>query len=510
MTGQTNNKLIVKNTVVLYLRMLFTLGVNLFTTRELLRILGVDDFGLYNVVGGVVLMFSFLNSAMVASSQRFISFALGKGDEHKQRQIFSTSIIIHISIALIIFLFAETFGSWFLNNKMTIPEGRYDAANWVFQAAILSFVCQILSVPFSASVVAHERMTFFAFISILDSVMKLVIVYILIIFDVDKLKLYSVMMLSISMLNLALYIIYTRHCFDECRFTHDIDRCLCKEMLSFAGWSFVGNFGFASKDYGVNIILNMFCGPAVNAARGIAYQVMNAVNGFVVNFQTAMNPQITKRYAAGEINSMISLVKNGSRYSFYLLSVIMIPLMIRAEYVLDLWLDEVPDLTLQFMRLTLVMSVVNSMHGTLVTAMQATGKIKLFQITIAFIMFLDLPISYVLLRSDLPPYSVMYVAIATAFIGLIARAILLNSLIKIGLQDYFLNVIGKNILLFIIMFISSAFLSQYITHTFWGFCFFCLTSVVISAVYIYLFLDSRERHSLLFLVKNILAKIYCK
>lgn len=492
-TNSINNKLILKNTAVLYFRMIFTLGVTLFTTRELLRILGVEDFGLYNVVGGVVMMFSFLNNAMVASSQRFISYALGEGDKQKQRQVFSTSVFIHIYIALVILLFAETIGLWFLNSKMTIPESRYIAANWVFQAAIISFVCQILSVPFSASVVAHEKMSFFAFVSILDSVLKLLIVYLLIIFDADKLKLYSVMMLGISMLNFALHLLYTRHRFSECRLSRNIDRHLYKEMLSFAGWSFVGNFGFASKDYGVNIILNIFCGPTVNAARGIAYQVMNAVNGFVINFQTAMNPQITKRYAAGEVDSMITLVKNGSRYSFYLLSIIMVPLMVRAEYVLDLWLVDVPDLALQFMRLTLVMSVVNSMHGPFVTAIQATGKIKVFQLTIASIMLLDLPISFILLKSGAASYNVMYVAIGTAFIGLIARAVLLNHLIKIGLKDYIINVVCRNIILFVLMFLASSYVSQFIPQTFWGLIGICLVSIIISTIIIYFNLSRIEK-----------------
>ena len=494
MSNQINNKLIAKNTFVLYLRMLFTLAVSLFTTRELLRILGVEDFGLYNVVGGVVLMFGFLNNAMIASSQRFISFALGEGDNVKQKRVFSTSILIHLTIAIVILLLAETVGLWFLNNKMTIPFDRYQAVNWVYQAAIASFVLQIIQVPFSASVIAHEKMSFYACISIMDATLKLIIVYILTLVDIDKLKLYAILLLSISILNLALYFIYTRIKFVECRFTTQIDKPLFNDMFRFAGWSFIGNFGFTAKDYGVNIILNIFCGPSVNAARGIAYQVMNAVNGFVGNFQTAMNPQITKRYATGEVDSMISLVLNGSRYSFYLLSIIIIPLFIRADYVLELWLDEVPDMALHFLHLTLIMGIINSMHGPIVTAMQATGRIKLFQITIAIIMVLDIPISFLLMKLGVAPYSVMYSAIGTAFIGLVARILLLHRIIKINLKDFFITLIFRNIAILFIMFIPALYVSQFIPMTFYGLGIFCLISLIWSCFVLYFSLTLNERN----------------
>lgn len=510
MEGQVNNKLIAKNTIVLYLRMLFTLAVSLFTARELLRILGVEDFGLYNVVGGVVLMFGFLNSAMVASSQRFISFSLGEGDEIKQKKVFSTSILIHFTIALVILLLAETAGLWFLNNRMTIPDGRYDAVNWVYQAAIASFACQIIQVPFSASVIAHEKMTFYALISIVDACAKLGIVYVLAIFEVDKLRLYALLLLGISITNLILYIIFCRVRFCECRFSFHVDRSFYKEMLSFAGWSFIGNFGFTAKDYGVNIILNVFCGPMVNAARGIAYQVMNAVHGFVGNFQTAMNPQITKRYAIRDVESMVSLVKSGSRYSFYLLAIIIVPLFIRAEYVLHLWLDEVPDMTLQFLRLTLIMSLMNSMHGPLVTAMQATGKIKVFQITIASIMLMDLPMAYILLKLGFTPYSVMYVAIVTAFVGLIVRAVLLDRLIKIDLKDFILNVILRNLCLSALLFVPAALLSIFIPQTFWGLILFCSMSAIWSLLVIYSNLKNSERYFVKTKARAIMMKLNFK
>lgn len=505
MSNQINNKLIAKNTIFLYLRMVFTLVVSLFTTRELLRVLGIDDFGLYNVVGGVVAMFSFLNSAMVASSQRFISFALGGKDSQKQTLVFSTSVLIHITIALVIVIFAESVGLWFLNNKLTIPDGRVEAVNWVYQASIITFCCHVLQVPFTSTVIAHERMSFYAIMSVVDSVLKLIIVYLLAISGLDRLILYSLLLMTISIFDILLYIYYTKKNFTECRFTFTLDKGLYKEMFSFAGWSFLGNFGFTAKDYGVNIILNIFCGPAVNTARGVAYQVMNAVNGFVANFQTAMNPQITKRYAVGEVESMIQLVKSGARYSFYLLSIIVIPLYIRAEYVLGLWLGEVPDLTLQFLKLTLIMAMVNSMFGPLVTAMQATGKIKLFQVVIAIIMVMDAPIAYFLMRSGYPPYTVMYVAIGSAFIGLIARSILLNRLVKINLINFITNVVFRNFFLGILMYLFSTFISNYIPDSFGGLVLFCCISIFGSGIIIYASLEREEKQ---FVKSYILSKFF--
>lgn len=500
--NQVNNKLIAKNTIILYFRMLITLGIALFTTRELLRILGTEDFGLYNVIGGIVLMMGFLNNAMIASSQRFISFSLGEGNTKKQKEVFSSSILIHLTIALIILVLSETVGLWFVNNKMTIPENRICAVKWVYQASIASFICNIMQVPFSATVIAHEKMTFYAIVSIIDSIFKLTIVYILTLINFDQLKLYAIFTFGISFLNFILYIFYTKIKFNECQFSWNIERSLYSQMLKFAGWSFVGNFGFAAKDYGVNIILNIFCGPIVNASRGIAYQVMNAVNAFVANIQTAMNPQITKRYAIGEIDSMIQLVKNSSRYSFYLLSIIIVPLYVRAEYVLNLWLDEPPNMTLQFLRLTLIMSLINSMHGSLVTAMQATGKIKVFQITIASIMILDLPIAYTLLKIGCSPYSVMYSAIFTAFIGLIARVILLNKLIYINIRNFLIDIVIKNIFLFVIMFLPIWLLSLYIPQTFVGFVILTLVSIIYSLAVIYCSCYKNEK----LLIKNIINK----
>lgn len=293
MNATENNKRIAKNTLLLYFRMLFTMAVSLYTSRVVLNTLGVEDFGIYNVVGGVVAMFGFLNSAMSSSTQRYITFELGKNDFEQLKKVFNTSVSIHAFISVVILILAETIGLWFLYNKMTIPIERMDAALWVYQGAIASTIVLIMSVPYNATIIAHEKMSAFAYISVLEVVLKLLIVYLLLIGDFDKLKLYAVLMFSIQ---LIIRLIYGRYCkkhFSETKFQWTKDWKLFKEMLGFAGWNLWGNCAGIAFTQGVNILLNMFFGPAVNAARGIAVQVQNAVNQFSFNFQTALNPHTT-------------------------------------------------------------------------------------------------------------------------------------------------------------------------------------------------------------------------
>lgn len=490
---QKNNRRIAKNTFFLYIRLFFTLAISLYVTRELLHLLGVDDFGLLNVVGGVVMMFSFLNNSMIAASQRFITFSLGADDLKQQKKIFSTALIIHFLIAVIIVLLLETAGLWYIYNKLNVDQDRLDAAFFVFQSSIISFFFSIISVPFSASVIAHEKMNVYALLSIFDSLLKLAIVLCLPYIPYDRLITYSALLIIISMANLIFYLIFCVTNFEECRITRT-DRFTLGSMLSFAGWSFLGNFGVVSKDYGVNLIINNFCNTAVNASRGVAYQVVNAVNGFVSGFQTAMNPQITKRYAIGEYDSMLSLLYNGAKYSFFLLSLFVIPLFIRADYVLYLWLGSLPDFSVQFLRLALVMALINSMSGPFVTSLQATGNIKLFQIVISVIMTLDMPLSYLILKIGCPPFTVMYVSIATAFIALIARALLLYRQLKFNIKYFILNIVLKNYLILAVLFILINSISVLFPDNFIGLVLFCMTSLLLSLTIIYVFvLDSNDK-----------------
>ena len=295
----SSNKRIAKNTLLLYFRMLLTIVVGLYTSRVVLNTLGVNDYGVYNVVGGIVAMLSFLNSALTAASQRFIAFELGRGDLSKLKKIFCTSVTIHATLAAIIFVIAETVGLWFVNTHLNIDADRMVAANWVYQFSIFTFMLTVLSVPYNSCIVAHEHMNTFAYISILEVTLKLLIVYLLLVINYDKLITYGILVFAVALVVRLTYGIYSKRHFEECTYHFSFDKQLFKEMFSFAGWSVVGNLGFSFKDQAANIILNLFFGTVVNAARGIALQVNGIISGFSTNFMMALNPQITKQYAAG-------------------------------------------------------------------------------------------------------------------------------------------------------------------------------------------------------------------
>jgi len=443
-----NNKRIAKNTLLLYVRMLFTIIVGLYTSRVVLQTLGVDDYGIYNVVGGIVAMLAFLNSAMTAASQRFISFELGTGSKSKLKQVFCTSVTIHLAIAGIILVLAETVGLWFLNTHMNIAANRMIAANWVYQCSILTFIITVISVPYNACIVAHERMKAFAYISIIEVTLKLVVVYLLLIVHVDKLIIYAILILSVSLIIRMIYGIYCKRNFKECTYKFSFSKQLFNEMFAFAGWSIIGNLGFSLKDQGSNVVLNLFCGTAINAARGVALQVNGIISNFSSNFIMALNPQITKQYAAGNIQESVQLVYAGCRYSFYLLSIISIPVMVNLDYLLSLWLGTVPSYTTEFLFLALIAALINSMATPLVTALQATGRIRNFQIIICFIMMSELPLTYLILKLGYKPYIAMIASIIVVVVGLFARLLLLKQLVQSYSLKYFvIQVVLRNVLI---------------------------------------------------------------
>ncbi|WP_444354666.1 lipopolysaccharide biosynthesis protein [Phocaeicola coprophilus] len=443
-----NNKRIAKNTLLLYVRMLFAIVVGLYTSRVVLQTLGVDDYGIYNVVGGIVAMLAFLNSAMTAASQRFISFELGKGNQSNLKQVFCTSVTIHFAIAGIILLLAETIGLWFLNTHLNIAANRMTAANWVYQCSILTFIITVISVPYNACIVAHERMKVFAYISIIEVMLKLVIVYLLLIVHADKLIAYAIFILSVSFIIRVIYGIYCKRNFKECVYELNFNKKLFSQMFAFAGWSIIGNLGFSLKDQGSNVVLNLFCGTAINAARGVALQVNGIISNFSSNFIMALNPQITKQYAAGNIQESVQLVYAGCRYSFYLLSIISIPVMVNLDYLLSLWLGTVPPYTTEFLFFALIVALINSMAPPLVTAMQATGRIRNFQIIICLIMMCELPLTYLILKLGYKPYISMIASIIVVTVGLFARLLLLKQLVKSYSLKYFvIHIVLKSTLI---------------------------------------------------------------
>lgn len=504
-----NNKRIAKNTLLLYLRMLLTIVVGLYTSRVVLNTLGVSDYGVYNVVGGIVAMLSFLNSALTAASQRFIAFELGREDISKLKKIFCTSVTIHALLAVIIFVIAETIGLWFVNTNLNIASDRMVAANWVYQCSIFTFMLTVLSVPYNSCIVAHEHMNAFAYISILEITLKLLIVYLLYIINYDKLITYGILVFSVALVVRLTYGIYCKKHFEECTYHFIFDKNLFKEMFAFAGWSIVGNFGFSFKDQAANVILNLFFGTVVNAARGVALQVNGIIAGFSSNFMMALNPQITKQYASNDIENSMKLVYAGSRYSFFLLAFIAIPVMINLDYLLKLWLGTVPKYTSEFLFLALVVALINSMSQPLVTALQATGKIKIFQISICIIMLCELPLAYIILYFGGKPYMAMYPTIFVVFVGLFARFVILKRQVSVYKLRYFtFSIVGKNILLGIICFVVAYYMHKAFPVNFGTFIFTSIMACLIVASVIYIFgITRNEKVAVNNKLKSFLAKL---
>lgn len=437
-----NNKRIAKNTILLYVRMLLLMVVSLFTSRINLQALGVEDFGIYNVVGGFVAMFSMLSGALSVSISRNISYEIGTGNKQKLAKVFSTSINIQIGIAIIILLLAETIGVWFLNNIMVIPSARMYAANWVLQFSVISFLVGLLNAPYNAAIIAHEQMSAFAYISILEAILKLGVAYLLYISPIDKLITFSALLALVAIMLRQIYASYCRRHFEECVHRWFFDWELMKNMLGFAGWSMFGLVAYTGYTYGLNIILNLFFGPAVNAARGIAVQVQNAVQGFSQNFQMAINPQIIKSYASGCNNRVYELIFASSKYVYFLLLFFAIPIIIEAPIILELWLGVVPEHTVNFLRLIMVIITIDSLGSPISTAQQATGNIKNYQIVVGGIMLLIVPVAYIVLKLGGTPESVYWVYLAACVAAHILRLIIIHRMIQLSVQKYLKDVLA--------------------------------------------------------------------
>lgn len=489
-----NNKRIAKNTLLLYFRMLFLMAVSLYTSRVVLNALGVEDFGIYNVVGGVVAMFSVLSGSLSAAISRFITYELGKGNQKNLNKIFSSAVTIQLGLAGIIILLAETIGIWFLNVKMNIPEVRMEAANWVFQFSILTFAINLISVPYNASIIAHEKMSAFAYISILEAVGKLTIAYLIAISPIDKLIFYAILMCVVALVVRLAYGNYCKRHFSECTYHFSWDKQLLKSMFSFAGWNFIGASSAVLRDQGGNVVINLFCGPAVNAARGIAFQVNNAVNQFVVNFMTALNPQITKSYAAGDKGYMMTLIFQGARLSFYMLLLLSLPILVNTHYILALWLKIVPEHAVLFVQLILIFALSESISQPLITAMLATGKIRNYQIIVGGLQMMNLPLSYILLRLGYFPEVVIVIAICISQCCLAARLILLRGMIGLSITKYLKNVYLNIIVVCIIAVILPLISAYYIKESFINFILISLIAVIctLSSIY-FLGCNNQER-----------------
>ena len=427
---------LMKNTILLYFRMALMMCINLYTSRVVLEALGVEDYGIYNVVGGVIVMFSFINNSMTSSTQRFLSFELGAGNKERLHQVFMTSLHIHILISLVVILLGETVGLWFVKHEMVIPPERMTAALWCYQLSIFTAVLTVMNYPYMSAIIAHEKMSSFAYISILDAALKLLLVYLLLVFDYDRLILYAILYAGEKLLIRMVYNVYCIIHFEECKYRWIYKKSIFKEMGAFAGWSMCGNLAYVLHNQGLDMLLNVFFGPVVNAARAVAVQAQSAIGNLANNFQMAMNPQITKTYASGQLQEMHQLLFRGTRLTFCLLLIICLPLIVETPMVLGLWLKEVPESSVTFLRILLVILIVQQISNPLITSVAATGKVKRYELVVSILMLTIVPIAYIVLKMGGSPWTVFVVYLAVVVSSYIAILFIVLPMIKLRLANY--------------------------------------------------------------------------
>ena len=489
-----DNTRIAKNTMLLYVRMIVFMAIGFYTSRIILNALGVEDYGINNVVSGVVSMFTFVNGALTTATSRHITFALGAEDKFKLKDVFGTSLTIHGIMSLVVILLAETIGLWIFYNKMVIPEDRIYAAMWVYQISILSAVLNIMSVPYNATIIAHEKMSAFAWITIFDAVMKLAIVFLLVEIPLDKLIIYALLFFAINLSDQMIYMFYCQRNFYESRTFFIWNKLLIKEMSSFAGWSLYGNLSVACLTQGENILLNMFFGPVVNAARGIAIQTQAIVQRFIDNFQMALNPQITKAYASNEIQAMQNLMFRSSRFSFCLLLLLSLPVMFEANYILTVWLKLVPNDTVLFFRIIMCTSLFYATVNPVIRVIQATGKVKFYELVCGTINLMLLPIAYIMLTYGCPAYFVLIVHFILDVITQCIRLIILRRLINMSVLIAFRKVYVPVLSVLFVSLILPLIVHYQLTEGFVRFISVCVVSVIsVSLASFYIGFQLNER-----------------
>jgi len=485
--------------------------VSLYTSRIVLNVLGVDDFGIQSVVGGVVYMFSFLSSSMSSATQRFLSFEMGKGNDLELNKVFSSSLLIYFILGIIIFIFSEIFGIWFLNNYLNIPENRLNAAIWVFHFSIISLFLKMIQIPYSATIIAHERMGIYAYINILEAIVKLALVYLLTVIEYDKLILFAILTFITSFIIFLIYKFYCNRNFNESIFKFHNDKKLYQALISFSGWSLFGNIAVISKEQGVNILLNMFFNPVVNAARAIAYQVQGAIQSFVFNFQMAVNPQIIKSYAANEKKYMFNLIFSSSKFSYYLLLLISLPILLETKYILETWLGLVPEFADLFTFLIIINALIDCISGSLMIAVQANGNIKKYQISIGTILMLNLPLAYFFLKFGYPPEITFFISIILSIVSLIVRILILKSIIELPILQFVNEVIIKVLIVSIVSIIIPIFLQLRLEQGLLRFIVVSIVSIIsVLATILIIGLSISERKIIFSKSKTLLIKLNLK
>ncbi|WP_311438389.1 lipopolysaccharide biosynthesis protein [Hallella colorans] len=501
---QENNKRVAKNTLLLYIRMGFILIINLYTSRVILKYLGVQDFGIYNVVGGITAMVGVLNSAMTVATQRYLSFEIGRNDFGRLNRTFCISLSIYIILCIIFFIICETIGLWFLNTQLNIPPDRISAANWVYQFSIFAVINSLLTDPYNASIVSHERMDVFAYVSILDNTLKLLIVFCLPLIPLDRLVIYGALYLLVSLIITMIYRIYCIRNFKECHFRIYRDTKLFKEILSYSGWNLFGSVAGIAQGQGLNILLNMFFTPVVNAANGIAAQVNGAVGMFFSNFYIAVRPQITKYYAQDELQSMLKLVFRSSKYSYYLIWIVALPIIIEAPYIINLWLGQLPTYVVDFTRFTIFISAITAMSSPIMTMAHATGRIRTYQLVVGLCQILILPISYIYLANDFPPIIVFEVSLCMTLVAFFLRLYIVKILIPtFSIKEYMREVFVAVILVSMLSVILPYYMHYRLSVSLINTIFVCGAAVFSSIISIWLLgMTSNEKQFLINLVKD--------
>ena len=506
-TETSNNKRIAKNTLFLYFRTLIILVVSLYTSRVVLSVLGVEDYGTYNVVGGVVAMFSAISGALSSAISRFITFELGKGDTVKLKKVFSTSVNIQILISLLVIIVGEIVGVWFLNYKMNIPPERLGAANWVLQCSLFTFCINLISVPYNACIIAHEKMKAFAYVSILEALLKLSVCFMIMASPWDKLISYSVLLLCVALSIRMTYSVYCHHHFEESHYHFVSDRQLMKEMAGFAGWNFYTNGAYIFNTQGINLLINIYFGVTLNAARGIANQVDHAVMHLVNSFTTALNPQITKNYASGNMESMFLLVCRGARFSYFLLFVFSLPIVIETEFILSIWLKNVPPHAINFVRLAIVASLIHILGKSGYTASMATGNIRRYVLWVASVGCLAFPFTWIAFAAGAPSESAYWVFIIVYVLVEAVRLWIMKGLLDFPIPMFINDVLIKiGIVTVLAVFIPFMIIWQ-VEPSFMR-CVFSIPLSVLSAVLcIWLFgLTSGEKELITKFIKNKVKK----
>lgn len=503
-----SNKRIAKNTGLLYMRQLLTLGLSLYTSRLTLEVLGESDFGIYATVAGFTALLSTLTTSLASGTQRFITFELGRGDMQKLNRVYCTSINIHVMLSIILVLMGEIFGSWFIFNKMTLPPERIMTAFWVFQFTIFNSVFALINTPNNAEIIAHEDMGVWAFLSILDAVLKFAAVFSLFFITWDRLVLYAFFLFLIQFLLRTISVIWCKRNYVEAKYHFVYDKLLLKSMLAVTGWTGLNNFAVTGFIQGVNLLLNVFFGPVLNAAYTIAMQAYSGIRQFCSSFQLATNPQIVKLYATGELEKMQGLLFSVCKFSFFLIFILALPFIVNAHFVLSIWLKEVPTHTESFFILLLLYAFVDVLAYPLDIAAQATGKLKNYSITVSSVVLSTLVFSYIAFSLKAIPESIYIIAILVSCLGIIVRISFLRCMIGL---DWFLFIKDVILRILVVGLLSAAlpiFLSQIMLNGIKTIVFlFCLSFFASVAMVYFIGLNQSEKRVIKDMCNKILRKV---